>query len=269
MKHRLVVIDLDDTLIGSDLRISKPNRRAIALTQKRGVMVTLATGRTFATTRDFLKELRITLPVLCYQGALIRSLRKVYYRQLLPHRHLREVIEYGFRHRVQIAVYTKGTVYLHKPLNHWGKEYLNRIEQVREISLVDLRRYSFLARWPIKVMYIAHEEKAARLEKLARVRFGKHFSIMRSRLNLIEFLHPDVSKGKSVERLAHILGVHMHETIAIGDGYNDISMLRRVGLGIAVKNAPMPVERAADWVVPSQKENGVAVALERFILKKS
>lgn len=268
MKHKLVVIDLDDTLIGPDLRISRPNLRTIREVQRRGVRVTLATGRSFPTSKPFIKQLRITDPVLCYQGALIRSLRKVYYRQLFPSRYLRKVLAFGFAHRVQIAVYVKGTVYLNKPLTYWGREYLNKIEQVKQIALVDLQHYSFASHQPIKIMFIAHARKTARLEKLARRRFGKYLYMTRSRPNLLEFLHPDVSKGKSVQRLGTILGIRMHEIIAIGDSYNDSSMLRAVGVGIAVRNAPAAVERTADWVVPSQKKNGVAVALERFILKK-
>lgn len=265
-KHHLVAIDLDGTLINGTGLVSDQNRRAIHSVRNRGVDVTLATGRTFMTTEPFVKSLRITLPVICYHGALIRTKQKIFYSRRVPMNHLRSLIEFGFSHRVQVVIFSKEQVFFHKPIDRWGKEYINHIEPVREVNLVDLRHYAFPER-PHKIMFIASEVKMRKLEKLARRKFSHEFAITRSRSNLLEFLNPHVSKGLALRWIAHHLGLRMPQVMAIGDAQNDISMLMMAGLGVAVKNAPDSVKKKVDWVTSSADRDGVALALRKFILK--
>lgn len=266
IKHRLVAIDLDGTLIGRTWRISDRNRRAIRRVLKSGVRVTLATGRTFVTTEPYARSLRLSLPLICYHGALIRNRQKIFFSRRLPAKYVRPLIRFGLNHRVQVAVFSKEQVFFTKPLDRWGKEYVNRFEPVPEINLVDLRHYQFPER-PHKVMFVASEPKLRQIEKMARRLFGRSVYITRSRSNLLEFLHPHVSKGRALRWIAHHYGIRMPYVMSIGDGYNDVSMLWMAGLGVAVNNAPASVKRKVDWVTRSVDENGVAEALEKFILK--
>ena len=188
-KHRLVVVDLDGTLIDGSGVISVENRRAIRAVQKQGIALTLATGRTFMTTEPFIKQLNIKLPVICYHGSLIRTKKKIFFSRRLPEPHLRQLIKFGFRHRVQVAIFSKEQAFFNKPIDYWGREYINHIEPVNEINLVDLINYDFPER-PHKVMFVASERKIRQLEKLARREFGHSFYVTRSRSNLLEFLHP-------------------------------------------------------------------------------
>lgn len=265
MRPRLVVIDLDETLVGPDLKISRANQQAIAAVRRRGTKVTIATGRTFTTTHPFAEKLKIDLPLICYQGAVVRTSRQVLRVRRLDPALVRSIIRYGFRERTQIAVYTNEQVFFHKPLSHWGKEYLNQIEQVREINLVDLRAYVFPL--PIlKVMYTGNERKMVDVEQRAKRRFGRQVMITRSRANLLEFTDLQASKGAALEFLSRKLKIPLRRTMAIGDGYNDISMFRVAGFSVAVANAPPVVEEAADAVTESHYKDGVAMALEAFVL---
>ncbi len=266
IKHRLVAIDLDGTLIGKDWRINNRNRLAIRRTIKAGIKVVLATGRTFVTTEPYAKSLSLTLPLICYHGALVRNRQKIYFSRRLPAKYVRPLIRFGLNHRVQVAVFSKEQVFFTKPLDRWGKEYVNRFEPVPEINLVDLRHYRFPER-PHKVMYVASRAKLNRIQKLARRQFGRSVYITLSQSNLLEFLHPHVSKGRALRWIAHHYGIRMPYVMAIGDGYNDVSMLWMAGLGVAVKNAPAAVKRKVDWVTSSVDKNGVADALDKFILK--
>jgi Cof subfamily protein (haloacid dehalogenase superfamily) len=266
-KVKLLAIDLDDTLIGQDLQVSDRNRRAIRRAIRSGIIVTLLTGRTFSTTLPFAKKLGITHTFGCFQGALLRGKTKVLTSRTLPPQNFLDVIRFGLKHKVQLCVYAldHDTVYFQRPLDHFGKEYLDRIEQVPQISLVNLLTYPF-THPPIKIQFVAGPEKIIHLEKLAKREWGKNLYITRSRVNLLEFLHPHVSKGFALKYLADHYNLDMAQTAAIGDGYNDVPMLKAAGVSFAVKNAPSDVERSADHVVSSCDQDGVAEAID-WILK--
>lgn len=266
-KVKLLAIDLDDTLIGQDLRISDKNRRAIRRAIRSGIIVTLLTGRTFTTTLPFAEKLGLTHTLGLFQGALLRGKSKILTSRTLPPQYYLDVIRFGLKHKVQLCVYAldHDTVFFQRPLNRFGKEYLDRIEQVRQISLVNLLTYPF-PHPPIKVQFVAGPERIIHLEKLAKREWGKDLYITRSRSNLLEFLHPHVSKGFALRYLAEHYHLDMNQTAAIGDGYNDMPMLKAAGVSFAVRNAPKEVERVADQVVASWDQDGVAEAID-WILK--
>jgi hydroxymethylpyrimidine pyrophosphatase-like HAD family hydrolase len=79
-------------------------------------------------------------------------------------------------------------------------------------------------------------------------------------------LPPGTGKGRALARLARRLGIRRRETLAVGDWYNDTDMLAWAGIGVAMGNAPAEVQAAADWVTADCEQDGVALALERFVL---
>ncbi len=264
---KLLAIDLDDTLIGQDLRVSVRNQRAIRRAVRAGIKVTLATGRTFTTTLPFAEKLGLTHTLACFQGALLRGKSKVLTSRTMPPQHYLDIVDFGLRHKVQVCVYAldHDTVYFQRPLDRYGKEYLDRIEQVRQISLVNLRTFPF-PHPPIKIMFVTSPDKVIALEKKALAKWDHKLYITRTRANLLEFLHPHVNKGFALRQLAEHYHLDLQETAAIGDGYNDVPMLKAAGVSFAVKNAPAVVERAADHVVSSYDQDGVAEAID-WILK--
>ncbi|MEK7640086.1 MAG: Cof-type HAD-IIB family hydrolase [Patescibacteria group bacterium] len=272
MRHqiKLLAIDLDDTLIGSNFRISQVNKRAVRRAIRAGIIVTLATGRTFTTTLPFAKQLGLTHTLACFQGALLRGKSKVLASRTMPPQHFLDVVEFGLRHKVQVCVYVLDheTVFFQRPLDRYGKEYLDRIEQVRQISLVNLRTFPF-SHPPIKIMFVTRPEKVIKLEALAQRKWGSKLYITRTRANLLEFLHPHVDKGFALRYLAEHYNLEMAQTAAIGDGYNDIPMFKVAGESFAVKNAAAAVERAADHVVASCDQDGVAEAIDWILANRN
>ncbi|MFA6587528.1 MAG: Cof-type HAD-IIB family hydrolase [Patescibacteria group bacterium] len=265
-KVKLLLIDLDDTLIGPDLQVSLKNRQAIKKAIRAGIKVTLATGRTLTTTLPFALKLGLTHTLVCFQGALLTGKSKRLSSRTMPPQHYLDIIRFGLQYKVQICVYAldHDTVFFQRPLNRYGKEYLDKIEQVRQISLVNLLNYPF-THPPIKIMLIAHPETIIKLEKEARKKFDNTLYITRTRNTLLEFLHPQVNKGYALKKLVEHYNLDISQTAAIGDGYNDIPMLKTAGVSFAVKNAPAKVERSADYVVSSWDQDGVAEAIERIL----
>ncbi|MFA6908480.1 MAG: Cof-type HAD-IIB family hydrolase [Patescibacteria group bacterium] len=264
---RLFVVDLDETLIGLDLKISKRNTQAVRKLMRKGVNVTIASGRTFQTTLPFGKHLGVKLPLICYHGALVRTEHKVYIERMLPEQYYASLIHFARSHGVQICFYVShhNVIYFNRPLDRFGKQYLDKIEQVREITLVDLSTYT-LMRTPIKCMMIGSPERINLLYELAKKKWGRGMYITISRPTLLEFLHPAVNKGAAVEFVAKKAGIPLSQVAVIGDSYNDVPMFKVAGTSIAVRNAPRQVERHADHVVASYDHDGVAEAIEQFVI---
>jgi Cof subfamily protein (haloacid dehalogenase superfamily) len=102
-----------------------------------------------------------------------------------------------------------------------------------------------------------------------RIQLGKLFAgqlyVTQTSDRWLEIMHPDVSKANALKFITERLGIQPEEVLAIGDNHNDIEMLRFAGLGIAMGNAHEEVKSVADYVTLKNTEDGVAVALEKFL----
>ena len=106
----------------------------------------------------------------------------------------------------------------------------------------------------------------AMVEPRVKAALGKNFSVYRSEPYFLEVLPKGIDKARSLGRLLEILGMKREQMIACGDGYNDLSMIRFAGLGVAMENAVLPVRQEADYITLSNNEDGVAHVVEKFML---
>ena len=104
------------------------------------------------------------------------------------------------------------------------------------------------------------------VEPRVKAALGRDYSVYRSEPFFLEIMPKGIDKAKSLERLLDSLGMGREQMIACGDGYNDLTMIRYAGLGVAMENAVLPVKNAADYVTASNDEDGVALVAERFLL---
>ena len=95
---------------------------------------------------------------------------------------------------------------------------------------------------------------------------GKNFSVYRSDPFFLEVLPKGIDKAQSLERLLEVLGLMKEQMIACGDGYNDLTMIKYAGLGVAMENAVLPVRSAADYITASNNDDGVGLVVEKFML---
>ncbi|HHY36578.1 MAG TPA: HAD hydrolase family protein [Firmicutes bacterium] len=127
----------------------------------------------------------------------------------------------------------------------------------------------FLTREPTKFIISEVPEKLDQYLALLRAKLTPQLYLTRSRPIFLEILHPAVSKVEGLKVLGERLGIGLSEMMAIGDAHNDIEMLQGVGLGVAMGNAPPEVQAQADWVTAGIEDEGVVVALEKFILRET
>lgn len=264
---QLVAFDLDGTLMGSDLRVSVPVRRAIAQALDGGVVVTLATGRMFSATEPFARTLGITAPLICYQGGWVQSLTSpVLYRRSLPKPEALAALDLGRSRHWHTVLYADGYFFI-DALRH-PQDFYERLLGFEFDVVPDLA--SVLdARIPDKVLYVAEPEQIPTMAPVLAAQFGDAAEIVQSHARFIEVVPKNVDKGRALAWLADHLGIAREAVLAVGDQQNDLSMVRWAGVGVAMGNAVDAVRAAADWVAPPLAEDGAAEVLARYVLREA
>lgn len=264
--YRLVALDLDGTVMGHDLVIPAAVHEAIREAEAAGVYVTLATGRMFGATIPFARQLGITTPLICYQGALIRDPRtdEVLLATNMPGDEAAEAVRLLLKRNIFVLAYIDERLHIAErraELEH----YLSLHPEGAEIVVSDDLPADVRAAAPTKLLFIAEPPMVT--DELIRLQahFGERLMITRSHQLYGELAAPGIGKGVALERLAAHLGVLREATLAIGDQENDLSMLAWAGLGLAIGNATQVVREAADAIVPPVHEAGVAWAIRRYV----
>ncbi len=265
-QFRLAVIDVDGTLIERGKAVSPNVRRAIWRAKQRGVVVTLASGRMFPLLEPLVEALDLRSPVICYGGALIVDpvTRQAVYQRGVPLDLAREVIRAARDRGLAARVYLGDRVFVDRmDPEAFNYDSLRRVHASVVDDLLD-----FLRQDPTHLAIDAPPERTRSLVEEMRQVFYPRLHVTTGHPLLTEFSHPSVHKGSALSWLASHLDVPLDQVLAIGDDWNDLEMLRSAGLGVAVGNAHPDVLAIAGEVVPSVADDGVAVALERFVLQQ-
>ncbi len=267
--YKLVAVDLDDTLLRSDLTISEHTVAVLRQVRARGVVVTLSTGRMFSSARPFAEQLEFDVPLITYGGALVKNAGsgEVLYNRPLEPEVARRVIRFARERQAQVNFYLLNgdddELYA-ELITPWGENYA-RFSRVPFHRVPDLEALLEGGN-PLKLLLIDDEPAADRWLLELRDLLGEQVHLAKSKPRFVEVDHPEATKGRALQELAAWLQVDRSQILAIGDNYNDIEMLEFAGLGVAVGNAPLEVRRWAGHVTASNDEDGVAQALERFVL---
>jgi Cof subfamily protein (haloacid dehalogenase superfamily) len=262
---RLIALDLDGTLIGADLTISARVRASIAAARERGAAVTIVTGRMFAAAKPFAQALEIGGPLVCYQGAAIYEaasgalLRETPVRQDVT----REVLAWAAERGVHAQCYGDDRIYIDR-INRFSQRYYE-VAKV-EATLVPSLREAFAERPTIKLVLVDDPERCEEHIKALRPLLGERAYITRSHKDFVEVLSPDINKGEALAFVAERYGATLAETLAVGDAWNDVPLIAAAGIGVAMGSAPPELLARADAVVGDVAHDGVAEAIERFVL---
>ena len=266
MAIRLIASDLDDTLLTPDLTISQGNQKALKAAAEMGVQIVLATGRMVQSTIPYAEKLGIEgIIILSYNGALVYSVgeAKVFDASPLSLVAAKRVIKRFLDYEFMINVYYDDRLYQEKETPQ-GRDYA-RIAGVEPILVhQDLR--DFLPGSPHKVLGMGQPDVLDKIQPLLAEEFRNEISFTRSKPWYLEALQWGLSKGTALERLANKLSIGRDEVMAIGDAPNDVEMLSWAGTGVAMGNGHSAALDAADVVAPDHREDGVAWAVQRFVL---
>ncbi len=263
---RLIITDLDGTLLNTQHAISPRTEKALRDAIAAGVNVVFATGKTRYSAQSLIKALSLTTPGIYVQGVVTYngdgSIRN---QQLLDTALVRRILTYVQERGFDALIYS-GSRILSRRKSEWSDLVERYGEPAAEITH-DL--YQKLPDISINKLCIGGEESRIRaLVWQINKQFQGQVAVTRANVEgMMEILPPGFSKGKGVRALVHDLGIEPKYVMAIGDGENDIDMLKAVGVPVAVNNAHPSLKQVAKYIVASNDDDGVAEAIERFVLK--
>lgn len=266
MAFRLVACDLDGTLIRDDLTMSVRVRRALTEVMERDIYLILASGRSYRSLESWVRELRITSPVITYQGAAVvdpATGQWLYHCSFAPEIG-RRVVDFGRAHGLELILFVDDEIYVERKIHgddFYDKWFGNPNHVVDDLSQI-------LNREPTKFIIIGASEELDAIRPEVEERFAGELQIMRSHRLFLEGLPLGVTKATALSWLSERLDVARPETMAIGDSDNDEAMIEWAGLGVAMGNAFPTVKAVAQYVAPSVEDDGAAEAIERFCLRR-
>jgi Cof subfamily protein (haloacid dehalogenase superfamily) len=264
MVYRLVALDLDGTLLRDDLTMSPRVQCALTSARDQGVWITLASGRGYPALKPWVQRLNITAPVIGYQGARITDplTDQTLCEYPFPPELVAEVAGYARECDLSLTLYANDEIYVERKrhsdafYNKWFGLPIHVVDDIAADSPAN----------PVKFLITATEEELDILHPEVEARFGGCLQIVRSHALFLEGMALGVTKGTALSWVAQHLRIPQAETMAIGDAGNDVEMLAWAGMGVAMGNASAEARAAANYVAPSVDEDGVAVALDLFIL---
>ncbi len=271
--YRLVVCDMDGTLLNSKSELSERNREVLKKLIEKNIFVAIATGRIYTSARIYAKYLGLITPIIACNGAIVKDMadNRIIYDSSIRKEDCLKVFDICKKNNMYFHFYTKDVFYTEK-LAESSLKYFEWNKKISEKESIDIRvipdAYEHILHSDEKVYKI--QPNSSNMQLLAKIREKleeiKTITCSKSWYNNIEVMNQDVSKGNAVKHLAESLGVKREEIICFGDNENDISMLSYAGLGIAMGNAEDIVKQHADYVTTSNDEDGISMALEKFVL---
>jgi len=263
--YKLVVIDLDNTLLDEEHKISCKNIDMLEKIRAQGIEVIIATGRMYSSAQPYLEELSLKNRVIVYNGAMVKDILsgQILYHKPIDEEVARKLIKDLKSEGLHINLYQDDKLYVDQD-NKYKRRY-ERITKIKAVHVDNLIDFDFVN--PTKLLIIEDDPAQHQyyIEYLKK-NYSDIIDVTESKNYFIEIGAKGVNKGNTLNHLMNKRGLKREEVIAIGDGLNDIEMISLAGTGIAMDNAHWLVKQAADVVAPSHQEDGVAVILEKLIM---
>ena len=269
MKYKLLVLDVDGTLLNDEREISKRTLAALLKVQQMGVRIVLASGRPTYGLMPLAKTLELGNYggfVLSYNGCQIIKAQNgeiLFERRINP-----EMLPYlekkARKNGLAIFTYHNDTLITDSPDNEYIKNeaLLNNLKIIKEDEFSTAIDFA-----PCKCMLVSDKEEALiELEQHWEKRLAGTLDAFRSEPYFLEVVPCGVNKANTLGALLEHLEVTREEAIAVGDGVCDVTMLQLAGMGVAMGHSQDSVKVCADYVTASNEEDGVALAVEKLIL---
>ncbi len=252
MKYKAIVADVDGTLIApSEKEATVPSkivREKVAKAQKKGVIFTIATGRSLSWTTNIISGLNLSSPIILDNGAKIYDCKtkKYIWFSLLPFKKIRQIL-------TLLAPLKLDNVYL--------LDDDRRLRGDIKINRGKISKILILGLPPKK-----NEKIYQMLKGISKINITKTISGIGPVSESIHITNYNANKKLALEKIAKILKIKTEEMIGIGDSYNDYSFLKICGLKVAMENSTPDIKAIADYIAPSYKNDGVAKVIDKYIL---
>lgn len=269
-KYKILVLDIDGTLTDSKKRISRVTKRALRKAQNKGVKIVLASGRPTPGIVPVAEELGFKEHggyILSFNGGKIINYSEdnTVFESVLPGEIIPSLYNDSVENNVSIISYDKTSVLTETP----DDEYIIKEAALNKMPIKEVKSFVEAVQHPVtKCLMTGEPTHLAEVEQKIKVKYGESLSIYRSEPYFLEIMPKGIDKAQSLSRLLQHLGLTKEQMIACGDGFNDLSMIKYAGLGVAMSNAQKIVKRSADYITFTNDENGVAHVVDKYILGK-
>jgi Cof subfamily protein (haloacid dehalogenase superfamily) len=265
--YKMLVLDLDDTLLRDDYSISSRNRELLIQAQEQGVIVVLASGRPTPAMVRYAEELNLAKYnsyMISFNGAVVTSMQsnEVLFETSLTQKEIHSLYDFSVDNNVHIITYSdKGVI------SETDSEFIDV-----ELKLTGIPHHkvpsfkSEITSSAVKCILLEHPDYLKEVEKKLKAE-RTDLSVSRSKPFFLEVMPQGIDKAASIDLLARKLDIKQSEVIAVGNAGNDLTMVQYAGLGIWVDNVSDDIRHHADFIVASNENDGVAEVVERFILK--
>lgn len=282
---KIIAIDMDGTLLNSAEQVTYENAKAIKRAQAKGIEVVIATGRTYYTAANLLKKAKVNVPIICLNGADVRAHDGEQLASVpIDSESFIKIDKVCKKHDVHFEVCTNHGIYsISKDRSlqvridivqsenldfaesqvkehfyeHVASGYLKFIESFNKIlEFTNIEIYKVLA-------FSFEKEKLSNVK--AELANDENLYVTSSGRNNLEINHVNAQKGIALEKFAAEREVAMKDVMAIGDNFNDISMLKKAGRSVAMGNAEEEVKKMCDFITKTNNDHGVAYAIEEML----
>ncbi len=267
--YKLVVLDIDGTLLNSNKEITKKTSEYIKKASEMGVRFIIASGRTPYGILPIAKEIeleKIGGYILAYNGGACLNCENMdlLYENFIDKSEMESIYNFANENNIPILTYNKDVMYTANETTKYLEleANINNLKIYKAENFVEEVDFDFP-----KVILTDDGDKLAKYVEKAEKTFN-NLEVFRSEPFFLEICPKGIHKATGIAKIIEILGVKREEVIAIGDGFNDVTMIEYAGLGVAMDNAHDDVKAIADYVTLSNDEDGVCKVIEEFIFNK-
>ena len=266
MSIKMFVTDMDGTLLNSAKEVTSENKAAIKEIAAKGIVVTIATGRMYPSALPYAKQLDLNVPIITYNGALIRSADgEDLYTGYIPTEDVKDILAFCFEHKWHTHLYSHDELYF--------CEHTERAKAYEDLSGIKGKivgqdgLYQHCEAVPKMLVITSGAEESEQVAGILNQKFGEKIFAVRSNPEYVEIVKRGVNKAEAVARLAEKYDIKPEEVMVIGDSDNDLPMMRIAGLSVAMGNANDNVLAYCSKITTDCEHSGVAEAIKKYILQ--
>lgn len=264
---KMIVMDLDDTLLNDELIISDYTKKVIFNAHKEGIKIVIASGRPTPAIMPYAKELRLKENagyVISYNGAILTDMAtgEIITSTTLTMENVDFLLKTVDEKNLLVQTYINGSIVT--PKHNEYTDFEGKLTGMPVIECENLRNE--IKKEVPKILLMENPIRLKEVEAELKPVIGNSMTMNISKPFFLEFTNITVDKNKTIEYLCNKIGIDKNDVMAIGDSYNDLTMIKGCGLGIVMSNGPEDVKQHACHVTHCNNTDGVATAINRFAL---
>lgn len=259
---KLVISDMDGTLIDRDEILTDTAVQMAEALRKQGTLFTIATGRVESMAEDYVEKLGIQVPYIACNGVTIVKGNKIFKRNQIPLKGLRDIVDKADSLGMSLVYSMNGKESVYK-VTPWIEKQRIQFDRYHRVHFPTEEEWETFYIDKLMIMDDVREGAIAILEDMCR-NLPEEYGFTRYTNKSVEIVHRSATKASALLELTKLLGVDCREVLAIGDHQNDIEMIQEAGIGAAVANATEELKKAADYVADARCVDGVLEIVEKF-----